>query len=53
MLMVELTNFKQYKNATFNFAKHNLIYGSNGSGKTSIIDALNLFSHNNITYMVV
>lgn len=43
MIILELSNFKQYKNINFKLEDHNLIYGSNGSGKTTIIDALELF----------
>ncbi|MFD2446606.1 ATP-dependent endonuclease [Bacillus sp. CGMCC 1.16607] len=43
MLKIDLTNFKQYKNISFKLTNHNLIYGSNGSGKTTVIDSLTLF----------
>ena len=42
---IELQNFRNYKNKTFdNFSNLNIIIGTNGVGKTSIIEAICLGS---------
>jgi len=39
--VLELINFKNYKSAEFNFgAQINCLFGSNGAGKTNVLDAL-------------
>lgn len=41
-----LNNFRNYSNISFNFYKDfNLIVGSNGIGKTNLLEALSLFSN--------
>jgi exonuclease SbcC len=37
---LKLTNFKQHKNVTLEFGQLNVILGENGSGKTSILEAI-------------
>ena len=42
---VRLTNFRNYKNTELELAPGvNLLHGSNGQGKTNIVEAINIFS---------
>lgn len=41
---LSLQNFRNFSMSTFDFAKTSLIYGINGSGKTSIIEAISLLA---------
>lgn len=42
---LKLLNFRNYNNITLNFSKKlNLIVGNNGSGKTNIIEAINILA---------
>jgi DNA replication and repair protein RecF len=42
---VKLTNFRNYDSADIEFSSGvNLIYGSNGQGKTNLVEALNFFA---------
>lgn len=42
---IQLINFRNYKKENFNFNKGiNFLYGNNGSGKTSIVEAIFYFS---------
>ena len=37
---LHLLNFRSFKDALFNFKETVLIYGENGTGKTSLIEAI-------------
>ena len=42
---IQLTNFKNYENADFNFSENvNAIVGDNGTGKTNLLDAIHYLS---------
>lgn len=41
---IKLTNFRNFKEKNFDFSKLNIIVGSNGKGKTNILEAIFLLS---------
>jgi DNA replication and repair protein RecF len=42
---VKLTNFRNYKTAEVEFSPGvNLLHGSNGQGKTNLVEAINFFA---------
>lgn len=46
---LQLRNFKQHKNQKLCLDEHTILYGSNGTGKTSFLEALELFFSNTHT----
>jgi len=45
-----LKNYRAFKKETIVFDKHNLFTGTDSSGKTTILEALDLFFNNNLNY---